>query len=118
MATLEMIQIDDSPANVLAMMGAGQFHAHQDGRWRYSPYGGDTAHVNDPTAKFPERRSFGDHLEACAHPGAALFAIRWSDGTRGLTLWKADSQRMLWQMYGPRNAEERDMRDWLAGLMG
>lgn len=38
MSKLDFMQIDATPANVAEMMTRGQFHAHQDGRWRFSPY--------------------------------------------------------------------------------
>lgn len=111
---MKTIQIDDSPAAVAAMMQHGRFHSHQDGRWRYSPYGGETVHCNDPTAQFPLRASFSHGWAAAACPEVGIFAAIYGDGTRGLTEWDAAREWKLSHLYAPRHDGERDQRAWIA----
>lgn len=118
MAKLETIEIDPAPANVAAMMGKGHFHSHQDGRWRYSPFGGETVYCNDPTERFPLRADFPNGWGAAACPDAGIFARIYGDGTRGLTEWEARRETMLMHLYAPRHEGERAQRAWIAGQFG
>ncbi len=105
-------QIDTAPANIAAMLAVGSIHAHQDGRWRYSPHGGETVLVNDPTEQFDTRATFGGvDVAACCNP--PLFAVHYRDGTRGLNAWAATNYPLLWQLYGPSNDAERQWRAWV-----
>lgn len=117
MTKLDTITISDDPANVRDMMERGSFHSHQDGRWRYSPYGGATTYCNDPTAQFPVRAEFSDNQAGAACPALGIYAHIHSDGTRGLRTYSETSERVLAQIYGPRNAGEREFREWLFATM-
>jgi hypothetical protein len=118
MSALATIKIDDTPENVAAMMARGQFHSHQDGRWRYSAFGGDTAYCNDPTAKFDARAAFDGGLGAAVCKAPAMFAAIHRDGTRGLTMWDADRERQLWFIYRAQSDGERARREWIAAQFG
>lgn len=118
MARLPEIQIDSSPASVAEMMTRGFFHSHPDGRWRYSPFGGETAHCNDPTEHFPLRASFSHGWGAAACPDHKIFARYYGDGTRGLTEWEDRRERLLARTYAPRHAGEREQRAWIARAFG
>lgn len=109
---MDRIEIDPAPENVAAMMERGQFHSHQDGRWRFSPYGGETVHVNDPTERFEARAEFGKGVAAAVCRAAGLFARIHHDGTRGLLRWESSVLR-LWDHYGPRDEHERAQREWI-----
>lgn len=103
---LAKISIDTAPANVLAMLAAGSFHSHQDGKWRFSPYGGETVYCDDPTEQFPIRCELG---AICGN----LFSHVFSDGTRGLYVYDEKGLAVLWQIYGPTSEHERSFRAWL-----
>ena len=110
---LARITIDDSPANIAAMMKRGQFHSHQDGAWRYSPYGAETVYVNDPTAQFENRATFSHGYGAAVCVAAGLVAFFYFDGTRSAQPWDAKQQLHVWQLYGPKRPGEREMREWV-----
>lgn len=118
MAKLQTIQIDPAPANIAAMMQRGGFHSHQDGRWRYSPYGGETVYVNDPTERFESRAEFGNGVGAAVCRAEEIYARIHKDGTRGLRTWNWCSERRLWDTYAPRYPEEAAQREWLAAAFG
>lgn len=84
---------------IAAMCEKGHFHAHQDGRWRYSPFGGETHYCSDPTTEIRERTE----IDGCAcgiDRDANLFFIFHRDGTRGLQAWDAKLQWAVWHRYG------------------
>lgn len=111
---LARIQIDDAPANIAAMLERGAFHSHQDGQWRYSAWGGDTVYVNDPTAQFDAHATFPKGRGAAVCKAPALFACIYGDGTRGLTDWDGDRERLLWHIYSAKDDGERQQREWIA----
>ena len=114
MTRLQFVEIDATPANVADMMTRGHFHAHQDGRWRYSPFGGETVHVNDPSEHFDAREAFANNRAAAVCKSLGLVAYHYADGTRGLWRWDAMKQAVLDQLYGFRDQGERDCRAWVA----
>lgn len=117
-AKLQTITIDSNPANVAAMMARGFFHSHQDGRWRYSPFGGETTYCNDPTERFPLRAEFPNGWSAAADPGAGIFARIYSDGTRGLDAWgDGKTHQRVAMLYAPRHEGERQQREWIERAM-
>jgi hypothetical protein len=105
------VEIDTAPAVVAAMMAGGHFHTHQDRRWRFSPFGGDTVHVSDPTAGFDASASFGAWRVAASRE-AGLFFVGYQDGTSGLYAWP-DNWPMVWQLYSPKGEHERALRAWV-----
>jgi hypothetical protein len=109
--TLKTVEIDTAPPVIAAMMASGHFHTHQDRRWRYSPHGGETVHVSDPTAAFEASESFGA-WRVSANREARLFAIGYQDGTSGLYAWP-DIWSHVWQLYAPKGEAERNARDWI-----
>lgn len=117
MSALPSIIIDDTPANVATMLARGFFHSHQDGRWRYSPFGGETAHCNDPTARFELHESFPNDRAASADPASGLVARVYRDGTRSVNRWDRAQQNVLDHLYGPADAGDKASRDWLLRVM-
>ncbi len=110
---MKTITIDNDPANIRAMMAVGHFHSHQDGRWRYSPFGGGTVHVTpSPIARFEKSADLSHGYAAAAHPTAGLFARIYGDGTRGVYEWNSRHEHVLAQLYGPRNAGCAAQRKW------
>lgn len=107
---MNAIHIDTKPANIVEMMTRGQFHSHPDGRWRYSPYGAETVHVNDPTEHFEPRVDFAKGWGAATCKGHGIFALFYGDGTRSLNKWDERSFTRLWHLYAPRHDGERDQR--------
>lgn len=114
MVALASIEIDADPVNIAAMMEVGALHSHQDGRWRYSRYGGETAYVNDPTVSFEDRAEFAGGRAAAVCRSLGLIATIYGDGTRSITTWRGDIQPVLWQIYGAKDPGEREQRDWIA----
>lgn len=113
MSKLDFMQIDATPANVAEMMTRGQFHAHQDGRWRFSPYGAETVYVNDPTEHFDARESFPNNRAAAVCLPFALVAYHYQDGTRGLWRWDDLQQAVLDQLYVFKDDGARQTREWV-----
>jgi hypothetical protein len=113
---METVAIDDAPEAVAEMLTRGAIHAHQDGAWRFSEWGKPSAYINDPTANFPHRATFANGRAAMAHPGLGIFAVHYSDGTRGIYTWDRNTT-LLWQLYGARDEGERQEREWLRNLM-
>lgn len=99
-------------ATIAAMAARGHFHAHQDGRWRYSPFGGETSYCSDPTSEFPMRAEFNGRAVGCA-PRIGLYFLFHRDGTRGMTTWDRDRELVLRQLYPPYDETHRMQRDWL-----
>lgn len=110
---MQRIEIDTTPANIVKMMEKGQFHSHQDGQWRYSPYGSDTVYVNDPSEHFSARAQFPNKRAAAICKDFGLIATFFQDGTRSITKWDQSSQPVLWQIYGAKDEGERMQRDWI-----
>lgn len=113
MSKLASLQIDATPANVAELMKRGHFHAHQDGRWRYSPYGAETVYVNDPTEHFDARETFANNRGAAVCVGLSLVAYDYQDGTRGLWWWDEMKQAVLDQLYGFKDDGARQTREWV-----
>lgn len=109
---LETIAIDTSPENVAAMLECGLFHAHFDGRWRYSPFKGETAYCNDPTEQFALR---GDGV--AVDPATRLFALYHWDGTRGLRWFDMSLYPLVWQIYSPRDKRESAQREFIIAAL-
>lgn len=112
MTKLASITIDTSPANIADMMSRGQFHSHQDGRWRYSPFDGETVYVNDPTEQFDAHETFAQRCAGAVCRSYGLYAQVFSDQTRGLNRWDAKRTGLLWQLYSPSYPGERQFREW------
>ena len=113
MSKLATIQIPTDPATIKAMMAAGRFHSWQDGRWRYSPYGGETVYCNDPTEQFSPRVEFGKGRAAAICKPQGIYAVYYGDGTRGLCEWDADLHTKLRLLYGFSHVSEREQYDYL-----
>lgn len=108
---MKFVEIDTAPATIAAMIAGGMFHTHQDGQWRFSPFGGETALVSDPTAGFDAAATFGRlRVAACREP--ALFAVGYSDGTSALHKWP-DNWPVMWQIYAARGGHETALRAWV-----
>jgi hypothetical protein len=116
LSKLEVIEIDAAPLSVALLMKCGAFHSHQDGRWRFSPYGGETVYCNDPTEQFPHRAEFGHGLGAVACLDPPMYASIYRDGTRGLSDWDPRREGRMRLLYPAAKPEERAKETWLADI--
>ena len=114
--SIATILIDTSPASIAKLCEKGHFHSHQDGRWRYSPFNGETHYCNDPTTDFTERAEFNGR--ACGiHREANLYFVFHRDGTRGLGLWDPDLQWKVWLQYKGMNPTHAAQMEWILQRM-
>jgi hypothetical protein len=96
------------------LLATGSVHTHHDGKWRYSPHGPDgTVYIGDLTKLFPLLAECGNGIKVWADPESGIYLRQYGDGTSGAAIWDSKTQRLLFQLYAPRNQGEVTMRAFL-----